>query len=201
LGSRLAHDPREVAEELLGQLARGAVNEPRADLGQLAADLGLDLVGQARAGAVLDELDLGPALGEAGGAALALARDGVAVRRIQIAQLDRAVEGGVDRTDLGPNPGRELRVGDLLDRLAAGYRLLQDLGIVQGGPDLRPGRRNQVFAGHLHGDTPVRALRRRLDYRRGPGAASCAAGTRAAARSPGLRMWDTGASFQGSSIA
>src|SRR5262245_39648656 len=55
----------KLGEELVGKLARRAIDEPLADLGELAADLGLDVVAQERAAVLGLQLHGGAALGEA----------------------------------------------------------------------------------------------------------------------------------------
>ena len=131
----------EGGEELVGHLLGGGIDQAGADLGELAADLGLGGVGEQRPVAVGGERHVGAALGEAGDAALALAGDGVAVGRIDVGERDVAVEGRLDRADLGLDGRRHLGVGDLLQRLAAGNRRLEHGGIVERGPDLLPARR------------------------------------------------------------
>ena len=64
----------EPVEERVRHLLGGGVDQPGAELGDLAADLGVDLVAQQGGGAVVGQLHLGAALGEAGDAALALRR-------------------------------------------------------------------------------------------------------------------------------
>ena len=83
----------EGAEELVGHLARGSGDEARSDLGELAADLGVGIVGQDRFAAVLGEAHVGAALGEAGHAALAFALDAVAGGRVDVLELHHALEG------------------------------------------------------------------------------------------------------------
>src|SRR5213592_3776839 len=82
----------EVREKFVGQFLGGAVDEALAELRQLAADLRLDVVGEQRAAVLLRELDHRAPLGESGDSALALTGDLVAVRRIEIAQRDLALE-------------------------------------------------------------------------------------------------------------
>ena len=91
----------EAGEELVGELLRRRIDQPRAELRELAADLRVDGVGQERVRAVLGEMHVGAALGEAGDAALAFAGDRVALGRIDVGERHRAVEGRLDRADLG----------------------------------------------------------------------------------------------------
>src|SRR5665213_3834634 len=84
----------KVCEKLVGQFLGRTVDQPLAELGELAADLGLDIVGQQRAAVLVGQRHRGAALGEAGDTALALARDLVAVGRVEIAQRNLALEAG-----------------------------------------------------------------------------------------------------------
>src|SRR5262249_14260280 len=145
-------DLRELAEELVGHLLGGAFDQARADLRELAADGGGGGVGENGVGTGLVRLQahVGAALREAGDAALALAGDLVAVGRIEIGERDLAGEAGLDRADPGRDLGGHLRVRELLDLLAAGDGLLQDLRIVERLPDGLARRRNPVFARQLH---------------------------------------------------
>ena len=81
-------------EEIVRELLRRAVDEPRADLRDLAADLRVHRVGQRRRRAVLGrgERDLRLALGEAGRPALPVERQRVAVRRVDVGELHAARE-------------------------------------------------------------------------------------------------------------
>ena len=119
----------EGGEELVRQLLGAAFDQAGADLRQLAADLGIGRVVQDGGRAAVDRFQphLGAALGEAGGAALALAGDGVAVGRIDVAQRHLAAEAGLDRADLGDDARDELGVGGLVQLLAAGDAGLQDV--------------------------------------------------------------------------
>ena len=61
-GEALADDGAELAEEIVGHLLGRALDQPRADLGELAADIGLGAVAQDRIRTVLGEIDLRTAL-------------------------------------------------------------------------------------------------------------------------------------------
>ena len=111
-------------------------------------------------GADLLQRDIGAALGEAHGAAIALAGDGVARRRVQVLELHAAAELRRHRADLHGDLRLELVVPDPLDGLAAGDGGLQDLRIVQGFPDSLARRGDAPLAGHFHGRLP--RLRRTL---------------------------------------
>src|SRR3954468_8765844 len=93
----------EIGEELVGVFLRDPVDEAAAELGELAADLGLDVVGHAGAGLGVGKMHLGAALGEARDAALPLAGDGVAVRWVDVREGDLALEGRLH------GPDRDLR--------------------------------------------------------------------------------------------
>ncbi len=148
---RRADDLGEFGKEIIGHLARRAIDQPRTDLRQLAADGGIDAVFQQRPIAIWLKVDLGAAAGKAGGPALAFAGDLVAVGRIEVAERYFAVEAGLHRADAGGHPGHELRIRGFLQFLAAGDALLQDLGIVQGLPHGLARGGNAELACHVHG--------------------------------------------------
>ena len=142
----------EFGEEFVGQLLHRALNQPGAELGHLAADLGIGRVAQdGAARAVGLQRHIGGALAEAGGTALALARNAVALRRIEIRQGHLAVEGGLHRADLGGDDGGILVLAGLLDRLAAWNAVLERCRIDQLCPDRLRGGGDAVFARKLHG--------------------------------------------------
>src|SRR4051794_5526068 len=72
----------EIGEEIVGGFLGGAVDQTLAELGELAADLRLDVVGEQSAAAAFQvgELDRGAPLGESGDPPLAFAGNLVAVR-------------------------------------------------------------------------------------------------------------------------
>jgi hypothetical protein len=91
----------ECGKELAGEFLRGGIDQPLAELRELAADLRVDLVMQDR-----DLRTFGfqthrrAALGKSCDAAGSLARDAIAVRRIEVGQRDLAAERRLDRADL-----------------------------------------------------------------------------------------------------
>src|SRR3546814_1742305 len=137
-------DLAERLEEIVGVFAGRRIDQPGADLRELATDRGVDLIGQDRCGAALGfgQPDLGAALGEAGGTALALAGNRVAVRRVDVGQRHRAGELRLHRPDLDRDLGGEAVVAGTLDLLATGDALLQHVGVVHRlPPRLELGRR------------------------------------------------------------
>src|SRR5207302_10859434 len=141
----------EIREKVIGQFLGGAVDQTLAELRQLAADLRLDVVGEQRATVLLGELHDRAALGEAGHPALALAGDLVAVRRVEIAERDLALEARRHRADLHFRHRAKTAVVGLLQVLAAGDAGLQHLGIIELGPHGLARRRKLDFAVHCHG--------------------------------------------------
>ena len=90
----------EALEELIGELMSGGFDQPRADLCQLAADDGIDLVAQPGPAAVCrQQPDEGASRGETGGAALSLPGQPVAIRRVALADRHPPLE---DRVSIGP---------------------------------------------------------------------------------------------------
>src|SRR5260370_39524995 len=90
----------EIGEKLVGQFLGRAVDQPLTELGQLAADLCLDIVTQKRPAILLGQPHRRAALGDTGNPALALARDLVPVGRIGIAQHALALEAAGARAAL-----------------------------------------------------------------------------------------------------
>src|SRR6202451_3692323 len=121
LSPRLALDCLgEIREELVGELACSAVDQPLAELGQLAADLRLDTISEQRATILVGQCHRGAALGKPGDPALAFARYLVAVRRIEIAQRNPALESRRYRPDLHFGDGAKSIVLGSLQLLASG---------------------------------------------------------------------------------
>src|SRR5262245_22246848 len=71
-------------EEVVRRFLRGAVDQALPQLGKLAADLCLDVVGKQRAAILVRERNFGTAFGKTGNPALPFARDAVAVGRIEV---------------------------------------------------------------------------------------------------------------------
>src|SRR5262249_3502307 len=155
----------ELGEELVGELARRAIDQPLADLGELTADLGFDVVDEQRAAILWLQLHGGAPLVQAPDAALASAGNLVAVGRIEIAQPHLAFEARFDRADLVGGDRLELGVRQLVQRLAAGDADLQHLRVVQLLPDGFLGRPQLNLAGHVHRHrTASCRVARRLDF-------------------------------------
>src|ERR1700674_1617957 len=91
-GRRGVYGRREFLEEIVGELFRCAVDQTLAELGELAADLRLDIVAQHRAAVLWRQRHDRTALGEAGDAAIALAGNLVAVGRIEVRQRHFALK-------------------------------------------------------------------------------------------------------------
>ena len=142
---------RQLLEEVSGVLLRGRVDEARAELGELAADLGVDLIGEdRRVLAVLSELHVGLALGESGDAALPLALDGIAFGRDRVHDLHVGIERRLDGPHLGLNLGDHLMIALLFEALTALDAVLQDLGVVQRLPHNFARGRDAMFTGQFH---------------------------------------------------
>src|SRR5262249_10075381 len=129
-GCAADHLPKRL-EELTGELFRGRVDQPAAELRQLAADLCIDFVSEDRGvSAISGQLDRRSALGKAGGTTGAFAGDAVAVRRVEIGQRNLAAEGRLHRADLEHDRCGHLVRRSLLQRLAAGNALPEDFRVV-----------------------------------------------------------------------
>src|SRR5262249_13726374 len=166
-------------EEIVGGLLGRAVDQALAELGKLAADLRLHVVGEQRAAVLVRERHLGAALGKTGNAALALAGNAVAVRRVEVGKPHLAFPTRLDRPDLDGGDRLELMLGDLLELLAAGDAALEYLGIVELRPDhfALGGQLHLPIHGHRHRPSPSspcadirpwRAMGKALSARPGP---------------------------------
>src|SRR5581483_3139870 len=140
----------KLGKEVVGELLGGAIDQPLTELRELAANLRLDIVGQQRAAVLLGELDGSTPLGEAGDAAVALAGNLVAVRRVEVGEPDLALEARLDRADLVGGDRLEFVFANQLKRLAAGDARLQHLRIVELLPDRLPRSGKLLLAGHHH---------------------------------------------------
>src|SRR6267143_6364266 len=98
---RLAlHRLGEIRKKLIGQFLGRTVDQPLPELGELAADLRLDVIGQQRTAILVGQSYRRAALAEPADSALALARYLVAIGRIEITERDPALEAGRHRSDL-----------------------------------------------------------------------------------------------------
>src|ERR1700682_2135866 len=141
----------EIREKLIGQFLGRTVDQPLAELGELAADLSLDVVGQQSAALLFSQCHRRATLGEAGDTALALAGNLVTIRRVEIAQRDPALEAGRHRPDLHLGDRAETIVVGFLQFLASGDASLEHCRIVQFSPYGLTRRRELDFAVHRHG--------------------------------------------------
>ncbi len=143
---------RKALEELVGQLAGGAVDQARADLGQLAAHLGVCRVGQPRHGRALRrQLHLRGALAEARGTALAVEVQRVAARRHDVGQFHAALEARLDRPDRGRHGDVVGVLGRRRDAFASRYAALQHGRIVERIPGGLQGNGQEMGLGQFHG--------------------------------------------------
>src|SRR5438034_5170870 len=133
LGSAL-HRLGEIGEKFIGQFLGRTIDQALPELRQLAADLRLDIVSQQSAVVLFGQRHGRTTLGEARDTALAFAGYLVAIRRVEIAQRDPALEAGRHRPDLHLGDGTKTAVFGLLQLLASGDAGLQHFRIVQLGP-------------------------------------------------------------------
>src|SRR5260370_29241568 len=100
------HRLGEIREKFIGQFLGRTVDQPLTELGELAADLRLDVVGQQSAAVLFGQCHRRATLGEACNAPLAFAGNLVAVRRVEIAEGNPALEAGRPRPHLPPGGHR-----------------------------------------------------------------------------------------------
>ena len=137
-------------EEVLRHALGRPVHQALAQLGHLAADLGMHGVAQFAAGVVRHQDDLGRTLAESGGAALAIESQRVAGGRQHVGQRDLAIEPGRYGTDLDGHADSEvLRTGGL-HLVAARDAQLEHLGIVERVPCLSLGHSELAAGLHVH---------------------------------------------------
>jgi hypothetical protein len=149
-GGFAADDALEGLEEFPGQLLRRRFHQPAAQLRQLAANLGGDLISQPRTFRVLLQPHSGRPLGETRRAGLAAAGDGVAFGDNDIGKSDLALEGGFHRADLGDDCGGKFVVRYFFQSLAPRYGLGQNVGIVERREDRLGWRMDQDFVFQFH---------------------------------------------------
>ena len=158
---RRDHLRAEPVEKRVRHLLCGSVDQPCAELGNFAADLGVDLVTQQGGGTGVLQVNLGAALGEACDAALALAADRVPVRRVDVGQVHRTAEPRRDRADL--HRGSRLHVGvrQFLQALAARNAGLEHRRVIERLPYGLARRLDAPLTCHVHW-TEFRCARRTL---------------------------------------
>src|SRR5215213_3937335 len=105
------HGRRKLLKKLVRHLLGRPVDQALAQLGELAANLRIHVVGQQRATVLVGERDHRRALGKARDAALPLADDLVAVRRIKIGERHLSLPACLDRADPGDGDRCERGVG------------------------------------------------------------------------------------------
>src|ERR1035437_4456170 len=149
----------KILEKVVGDLLGRTVDQALAELGELAADLRLDIVGEQGAAVLFGQRDRGAALGEAGDPTVALARNLVTVGRVEIGQVHLAFEARFHRAYFGDGNRLQFGDGDLVELLAAGDAGFQHLGIVElcihtlaAGWDLNPPRHDHRHRRRLLGN-------------------------------------------------
>ena len=140
----------EAREEIVRHLARSGVDEPRADLGELAADRGLGGVGELGASRLRRQADLCATLAEPGRASGAFEAQRIGVGRVQVGQLQLAAELRLDRADRSGHGDLVFGVGQLLDAVAPGNAGLQHLRVVECLPDPLLGQGDVALSRHVH---------------------------------------------------
>ena len=145
--------PRSSAKKSSATLAADAVDQPRPDLRELAADLRLRGVVDAGALPFGRQRNLCLAVGKARGAALPFEAQRVRIRRSDVGEIDAAVEFRGDGADARGHHDAEFAVRDPLDDLAAGDAGLERVGIVERLPGLLDACGDDAAAFHFHGLT------------------------------------------------
>jgi hypothetical protein len=145
-------DCAEFCEKIIRHFAGGAVDQPRANLGELAADRRIHVVFQnSRVGSVGLKLNQRAAFRESSRTPCALARDAIAVGRVQILQLNPAAELGAHRANLCPHTRFECILAVAFEFFAASDGFFQRFRIIQRVPNNGLWRWDARFALHIHG--------------------------------------------------
>src|SRR6516225_12006714 len=152
--SRLRHRRGELDEEIVGGFLRRAVDKTLPELGELAADLRLYVIGQERAAIVVGERYLGAAFGKAGNAPFAFAGNAIAVGWIEVGETDLALPARLDRSHFDRGDGLEFVVGNLVELLAAGDAALEHFGVIELCPDHVAAGSELDLPIHRHGHRP-----------------------------------------------
>src|SRR6516225_2802116 len=124
------HRIGKIREKIVGDFFGRAIDQTLTELRQLAANLGVDVVGQKRAAIFRRELDGSAALGKAGNPAITLSGNLITVGRIKIGQRDPAFELCFDRSDLDRSDRLKLGIRRFVELLAAGNARFQRRRIV-----------------------------------------------------------------------
>src|SRR5690606_6972105 len=144
----------EALEKLVGELLGKAVDDPAAELGELAADMRLDLVAEPRPLRLRRERHLRATLGEARRSALALARDRQRLPRDHVRERDHAGELRLHRADLLHHDRLVARLGRAGQAFAAGDAGLQHLRVENRRPDRLGAGRDVAMVDKLHVGPP-----------------------------------------------
>src|SRR3984957_6726064 len=145
----------ERGKELASEFLRGGIDQPLAKLRQLATDLRIDFIMEDRDLSTFGFETYGRApLGKAGHATGALARDAVAIGRIEIGQRYLAAECRLHRSDPEDDGRGHLGRRGHFQTLASRNALLEHGGIVERGPHFFFRCGNMLAIVHLHGGFP-----------------------------------------------
>src|SRR6185437_3261560 len=114
------HIGGEILEKIVSDLLGRAIDQTLTELGELAADLRLDVVSKQRTAILFRQRDGRPAFGKAGNPAVALARYLIAVGRVEIGEMNLAFETRLHGTYFGDSDRLQFGIGNLIELLAAG---------------------------------------------------------------------------------
>ena len=141
----------EAVKELIRHLLGRRINQPRAKLRHLAADLRFYCeFQQSLIGAYFFKRDISAALGKAHGPPVTFTGDCVGSWRLDVFQLHLAAEFRRHRADLDRYLGFKRVISGFGHAFAAGNRGLQHFGVVQRVPDALAGRGDAALAVHFH---------------------------------------------------
>jgi hypothetical protein len=149
-GSARLHFFLELGEELASQAVGGRTDQPAAELGDLAADIGLGRVAQYRCIAVFLQFDIRAALGETGNTAAALALQRKPLRSIRLSSVtlppNFALTGPTFSVTLASSSVSEF----LISSSQPGMHSFNDLRVVERGIDAVTRSFDPDFIFHFH---------------------------------------------------
>ena len=125
----------ELLEEIVGHLLVRGVDNSRAQLREFTLECSIDRAGQHSPVPSLMQCYLGAAVHETGWSSLAFAGNVILVGLIYLGERELAIEGRLDRAEFRRHSSRHTKFVDPLQAVAASKAMLQDLRVVEGGPD------------------------------------------------------------------
>lgn len=138
-----------IGEEAVGDLACDGTQKPAAELGDLAACIAANNVGEDCGAAILVKPHIGYAVGEACNGAFAMAGNRVGFRRSHIGKFQHSMKADLKNAETYFQCGADFGFGNALYAIATGNAGFQCFNIVQRIPNGLPRRCNPFFSGKI----------------------------------------------------